>query len=110
MNKEVRNARIKSINGQIKYYENYISKIKFFESDWIDQSFYEDELSSTAYVLNNLRNQKREIERSNENSSPEFCIDCGERISEKRKNAKPWAVMCTDCSSEYERIHQDLAS
>lgn len=30
------------------------------------------------------------------------CIDCGEPIGEKRKQAVPWAVRCIKCQTAYE--------
>ena len=30
------------------------------------------------------------------------CIDCGEPIGEKRKQAVPWAVRCIRCQTAYE--------
>lgn len=30
------------------------------------------------------------------------CIDCGEPIGEKRKQAVPWAVRCINCQTAYE--------
>jgi len=34
------------------------------------------------------------------------CQDCGERISEKRLEARPYAVYCIKCKSAREKNHQ----
>lgn len=35
-----------------------------------------------------------------------LCVDCGELIGDKRKQAVPYAVRCVACQSEFERDRQ----
>lgn len=45
----------------------------------------------------------RGVATSNAKSADE-CVECGEKISEARKNAVPGVQLCTSCASELERL------
>lgn len=52
-----------------------------------------------------LDNQIRKITQAHIATDDIDCIDCGEPIGDKRKQAVPWAVRCVGCQWQFERTH-----
>jgi len=63
-----------------------------------------EEMESAYCVLRQVESALSRLERG----KYAVCLKCGERISEKRLDALPWAAYCVRCQEGVDALHQGV--
>ena len=71
-------------------------------ADHIDTAQANAERMTEMAIAHHINTQQRQLTTE----STGECVDCGERIPERRRTALPYATRCIDCQSIVERRGQ----